>query len=94
MLCFAFPSINVLHIWTPRRPAVRDRALLRRRKQLNTSRSFRLPRYPLTMTRKKGAFFPGTIVGVRFGGRVTTAFVVEDRGVFRGRRILSVHLGD
>lgn len=46
------------------------------------------------MTRKKGAFSPGTVVGVRFGGRVTAAFVVEDRGVFRGRRIVRVHLGD
>ncbi|MGO9249721.1 MAG: hypothetical protein ACLQQB_07515 [Solirubrobacteraceae bacterium] len=46
------------------------------------------------MVRKKGAFSPGTEVGVHFGGRVTAAFVVEERGVFRGRQIVRVHLGD
>ncbi len=50
--------------------------------------------YPWSMAREKGAFAPGTKVGVRFSGRVTTAYVIEDLGVFRGRHILRVHLGE
>ncbi len=34
----------------------------------------------------------GTKVGVRFGGRVVSASVVEDRGVFRDHRIIRVRI--
>lgn len=37
---------------------------------------------------------PGTKVGVHYGGRVVVAFVVEDRGVFAGERIVRVHVGE
>lgn len=37
---------------------------------------------------------PGTKVGVHFAGRVVAAFVIEDRGVFAGKRIVRVHVGD
>ncbi len=36
----------------------------------------------------------GSKVGVHYGGRLVAAFVVEDRGVFAGHRIVRVHLGD
>jgi hypothetical protein len=51
-------------------------------------------RYRCGMRREKGAFSPGTKVGVRFSGRVVVAFILEDRGVFGGQRIVRVHLGD
>ena len=37
---------------------------------------------------------PGTKVGVHYGGRVVVAFVIEDRGVFGGQRIVRIHVGD
>ena len=46
------------------------------------------------MAREKQEFHRGTKVGVRFGGRVVPAIVVEDRGVFHGHLIVRVHLGD
>jgi hypothetical protein len=51
-------------------------------------------RYRCGMTCEKRAFSPGTKVGVRFSGRVVQAFIVEDRGVFGGQRIVRVRLGD
>lgn len=52
-------------------------------------------RYPSIMAREKAEFVRGTKVGVRFGGRVRRAVILEDRGiVFSGRRIVRVRLGD
>ena len=36
----------------------------------------------------------GSEVGVRYGGSVVIAFVVEDRGVFGGEHIVRVRVGD
>lgn len=37
---------------------------------------------------------PGTKVLVRFGGRLTPAVLIENRGVFHGVNIVRVRLGD
>lgn len=36
----------------------------------------------------------GAKVGVHYGGRVVVAFVIEDRGVFGGQRLVRVHVGE
>ncbi len=36
----------------------------------------------------------GSRVGVRLGGRIVSAVVVEDRGDFRGHRIVRVRVDD
>ena len=46
------------------------------------------------MASKKESLEPGSKVGVYHGGRIVVAFVVEDRGVFGGQRIVRVHVGD
>ncbi len=51
-------------------------------------------RYPYVMMREKVEFARGTKVGVRFAGKLRTAIVVEDRGVFRDHRIVRIRLGD
>jgi hypothetical protein len=50
--------------------------------------------YPLRMAREKAEFAPGTKVGVPFGGRIVPGFILEDRGVFGGQRIVHVRLRD
>lgn len=46
------------------------------------------------MARKNAAPPPGTKVGVHFGSRVVTALVIEDRGVFAGKRLVRIRLID
>lgn len=36
----------------------------------------------------------GSRVGVHYGGTVVAAYVIEDRGVFGGKRIVRVHVGE
>lgn len=36
----------------------------------------------------------GSRVGVHYGGAVVAAYVIEDRGVFGGERIVRVHVGE
>ncbi len=50
--------------------------------------------YRQVMPSEKAAAAPGTKVGVHFAGRVVVGFVIEDRGVFGGERIVRVHVGD
>jgi hypothetical protein len=50
--------------------------------------------YRQRMAAEKTPLTPGTRVGVHFGGRVVAAFVIEDRGVFAGERIVRVHIGE
>lgn len=46
------------------------------------------------MESNKAPSAPGSKVGVHYGGRVVVAFVIEDRGVLAGQRIVRVHVGD
>jgi hypothetical protein len=46
------------------------------------------------MASDKASPAPGTKVGVHYAGRVMVAFVIEERGVFAGHRIVRVHVGD
>lgn len=51
-------------------------------------------RYRQNVASEKAPPAPGSKVGVHYGGRVVVAFVIEDRGVLAGHRIVRVHVGD
>lgn len=85
-----------LDVWAvARRRDRRTDGRLDRLRQLNTWRNAigHQDFYPVAMT---DSLIPeiGSRVGVRLGGRIVGAVIVEDRGDFRGHRIVRVRVDD